>query len=231
MTTDPGTLVTVLTFGLFLYSVILHEIAHGYVAYLLGDGTAKAEGRISLNPLVHIDPVWTILMPLLLYLSNMPLFGGAKGVPINPFHFRRPREGMMWTAMAGPATNIALAVLLALAYAGVIVFRAWAQPGADATASVAALVLRSGIAINLGLACFNLMPLPPLDGSRLLAWLLPRELAEKLDALERHGLLLLFALLYFAPWIPRFFFSYAARAEALLLGFAHTIALFVLKLL
>jgi len=192
----------ILNFALYglpplLVAVILHEIAHGYVAYKLGDPTAKNLGRLSLNPIVHIDLFMTIIIPGLLILSGSPIiFGGAKPVPVNPMNLRNPRKDMMWVAIAGPITNfVLLAIFFGLWYLFIAVgpFVAIASPF---TADLFARWISYSMIINLVLALFNLIPVPPLDGGRIAVGLLPISLARPLAQLERYGLLIVVLLVY-----------------------------------
>jgi Zn-dependent protease len=174
-----------------LMAVVFHEVAHGVVAYACGDPTAARAGRLTLNPLAHVDPVGTVLVPGLLLL--MPLlfgtpafvFGWAKPVPIDPRWFRRPRLDGLLVALAGPGTNIALAVLSALIL-GAIAASADVTPATRFLANLAA----QSIAINCVLAVFNLLPIPPLDGGRVLTAVLPADAARVLNQLERVGIII-----------------------------------------
>jgi Zn-dependent protease len=173
-----------------LIAVILHEIAHGYVALRLGDPTARNLGRLSLNPIKHIDPFMTILLPAMLIFSGSPIvFGGAKPVPVDPRYFANPRKGMALVAIAGPITNFVLAILF------YILFRFYfAGSSIDSSSIIGDFTMQwliLGIMVNLVLGLFNLFPVPPLDGGRILVGLLPLELAKKLASLERFGLLIL----------------------------------------
>jgi len=166
-------------------AIILHEVAHGWVAYRLGDPTAKLAGRLTLNPLAHIDPVGTILVPLMLLffaiLTRLPIiiFGWAKPVPINPLYFRRPYRDMMLVGLAGPLMNLSLAGL------GTALWYPLSHSG-----GALALFLAIFILINIILACYNLIPIPPLDGSRVLAYFLPPGGRLFLRRLEPFGIFL-----------------------------------------
>jgi Zn-dependent protease len=173
--------------GLFA-SVMLHEIAHGLVSEAQGDPTPRRMGRITLNPVRHIDPLG-LALPILLYIARSPVvIGWAKPVPIDPRYYRSPRFGMLLTALAGPLTNVAIAALLILLLRSApglfqfVTFREW---------------WKMVIFTNLFLAVFNMIPIPPLDGSRVLQFFLPRRLLVAYFALERWGFLILFALFFF----------------------------------
>lgn len=187
------------SFVVLFASAILHEVAHAYCAYRLGDPTAKLQGRLSFNPLVHIDPVLTLLLPgLLLYFGSPVIFGGAKPVPFNPMYFKNPRRGMVYVALAGPLSNIFLA---SLAYPLFYLF-AHTPLGslfylfAPTIFSLLLVLLFQGVLVNLVLALFNLLPIPPLDGGRIAVGLLPLKLARPLARLEPYGFLIVVLLLY-----------------------------------
>jgi Zn-dependent protease len=176
-----------------LIAITFHEAAHGFVAYRLGDNTAWQLGRVSFNPLKHIDPFGTVILPAVLLLSHAPfLFGYAKPVPVNFRNLKHPRLDMVWVALAGPATNIILALVVAFAFHAL----PFAPPD---SARWIADNLKNAFLINIVLAIFNMMPIPPLDGGRVAVGLLPRALAEPLARLEPYGLLILIGLLILLP--------------------------------
>ena len=174
-------------------AITFHEAAHGFVAHRLGDNTAFELGRVSFNPLRHIDPFGTLMMPAILLFSHAPfLFGYAKPVPVNFRALRSPRIDMVWVALAGPATNIALALLAAAAFHVVDYVPANA-------AQWVADNLKNALVINVILALFNMLPIPPLDGGRVAVGLLPRALAAPLARLEPFGMLILIGILILLP--------------------------------
>lgn len=191
--------------AVLLPSVILHEVAHGVVAERLGDPTARRAGRITLNPIPHIDPVGSLAFPGFLALAGQPVWGWARPVPVQPGHFAHPTRGMAVTALAGPATNLALA--LVIARLGPFVDLTSADPGRIAgyypdldigltTTSLGARVLFGAMVLNVALAVFNMLPIPPLDGSRLVPLVLPEGARAAWMQFSQYGLLVLFLLLF-----------------------------------
>jgi Zn-dependent protease len=172
-----------------IFAITVHEAAHGYTARHFGDMTAHAEGRISLNPLRHIDPVGTILVPLLTMLAGGILFGWAKPVPVNFGRLRHPKRDMLWVAAAGPGSNLVMALLWALAYKV-----AGSLP--DAISLPLSLMAQAGVMINTVLMVLNLLPLPPLDGGRIAVSLLPHPLAWKFARIEPYGFVILLVLMF-----------------------------------
>jgi len=171
----------------FAIAITVHESSHGWMADRLGDRTARAMGRISLNPLVHIDPIGTVILPLLLILTRAPfIFGWAKPVPVNPYNLRNPRKDMLWIGLSGPSANIITAIIFSfILRAGLII------PNSLGQAFVIQVIL-----INLVLAVFNLIPVPPLDGYQILSGLLPREAAISYSRIEPYGMWILLGLLF-----------------------------------
>ncbi|MGO4328369.1 site-2 protease family protein [Cupriavidus sp. 2TAF22] len=171
-----------------LFAITLHEAAHGYVAKLFGDNTAYMMGRVSINPARHIDPIGTIAVPLLLYFmtSGQFVFGYAKPVPVAFDHLRNPRWHGMWVALAGPGSNVLQAFLWALMAIGLVLTQVQ-EPFFSQMA-------RAGVLVNLVMAAFNLFPVPPLDGGRVLTALLPQQLARAISRIEPYGIFVVLAL-------------------------------------
>ena len=180
---------TVLIYALpVLFAITIHEAAHGYVARYFGDNTAQVMGRVTLNPIPHIDPIGTIAMPLLLYFatSGAFLFGYAKPVPVNFGHLRKPKRDMVWVALAGPASNFVQAIFWA------ILFTVLAGSGVNERFFLE--MCKAGVLVNLVMWAFNLFPLPPLDGGRVLTGLLPRRLAWSFARIEPYGFFIVMGL-------------------------------------
>ena len=179
-----------------IIAITFHEAAHGYVALHFGDSTAKDAGRVTLNPLKHVDPFGTILLPAVLYFTAGFLFGYAKPVPVKFGQLRNPRWDMIWVAIAGPAMNIALAIVSA------ILLRIVITQGLTENSPVVQ-VLVSSVQLNAILAVFNMLPMPPLDGSKVVAPFLPISLARPYLALEGLGMIILLLLIFVAPMLAQ----------------------------
>jgi Zn-dependent protease len=180
-----------------IWAIVLHEVMHGFVARAFGDDTAERAGRLTLNPIRHIDPFGTLIMPAVLILLHLPVFGYARPVPVDFRRLSNPRLGMILVAAAGPLTNLTLAI------ASAAVLRLMVSSAASgAVVSIIGDMLVASVLINVMLAVFNLIPLLPLDGGRVLAGLLPPALARAYSHVERYGFLLLFVLLY-SDWLGR----------------------------
>jgi Zn-dependent protease len=194
-----------------LFALTIHELAHGMVAYGLGDPTAKLAGRLTLNPLKHLDPIGTLAFFLI-------KFGWAKPVPVNPGYFRRPKQDMLWVALAGPLSNLILAVISALLIK-VVQLLLHAPLGSLGTAVLLPLgaMLVASVWINLILAVFNCLPIPPLDGGRILAGLLPDDMARVYRKLEPYGFVLVL-LLSFTGLISQTIVPIVRFANSLLLS-------------
>lgn len=203
----------------FLFSLCFHEYAHGWVAKLRGDNTAQRMGRLTMNPIAHLDPIGTVLLPILAILFNSPIFfGWAKPVPVDARNMKNPRTDMFWVALAGPLSNILLGFIGSLALAGVAVsLRSSVYFGSLVS------LLKLFIGMNLFLAFFNIIPLHPLDGGKVLARFLPRELNYKLEQNEHiSSMILMFLILSGAmrflaipvEWMAQLFISIALGALA-----------------
>jgi Zn-dependent protease len=192
-----GTLLTALALiPALVIAIVFHEVAHGWTALALGDPTAKERRRLSFNPIRHVDPIGTLILPGALALSGLPVFGWAKPVPVIKQRLRNPRFGMMAVAAAGPGMNLVLAVLGALALG--LLARGGVE--AEGVTGFAIASLYSFVLINIFLALFNLLPLPPFDGSHIVEGLLPRRAAQVYDKLRPFGFPLLFLLLLVIPY-------------------------------
>ena len=175
-----------------ILAITLHEAAHGFVAWKLGDDTAFQLGRVTFNPLKHVDPVGTVILPTVMFFSAHFLFGWAKPVPVNFYRLRNPRRDMVWVALAGPGVNIVLALVSDALFHVVPLLSPLVQDWVGNALMVS-------VQINVVLALFNMIPLPPLDGGRVAVGLLPTVLARPLAALEPYGLVLLLVLLFLLP--------------------------------
>lgn len=192
MAMDIGYILTVI--GVIFISMTLHELMHGLVAYRLGDDTAHLMGRLTLNPLKHIDPFMTLLLPLLIIITNMltgtnsPVFGGAKPVPFDPARIHHDEWGVALMALAGPIVNL----MIAFVSYGVL-----ATSGAEPS-SFAGKILGTSVLVNLGFFVFNILPIPPLDGSRVMYALAPDFIRRGMDAMERYGIILVLVIVMFS---------------------------------
>jgi len=180
-----------------LIAIPLHEAAHGFVAYLCGDRTAYMLGRVSANPLKHVDPMGTILLPAMMWFAGGFLFGYAKPVPVNYRQLRHPRRDSVFVAAAGPAANLIIATISALLFYGAVYLPGAAQ-------DFAAHTLWNSMQLNVWLAVFNMIPIPPLDGGRVAVGLLPRPLAMRLAKVERYGMMILIGLIILGSVQPQF---------------------------
>lgn len=187
----------VIVLAVILFSMTFHEVMHGFVAYILGDDTAKAQGRLSLNPVRHIDPFMTIILPVLLAISGLPIFGGAKPVPFNPQNVRWGEWGAALVALAGPLTNLFIAF---------ISFGVWVIVGMPSS-GVTSQIFGALVSVNLGFFVFNLIPIPPLDGSRVLYALAPEFVKRGMEVMERYGIIVVFILVLIAGSILGTFMS------------------------
>ena len=188
---DTTIIVTIFSLVILLFSVIIHELAHGYVAYSLGDPTAKYAGRLTLNPLKHLDPFGSIILPLLLFIAGSPfLFGWAKPVPINPYNFSDKKYGEIKVSIAGPASNLSLAIIFGLILRFLPNEIIVNNPGIGIAISFI-------VSINIWLAIFNLIPIPPLDGSWILFSFLPASMQNAKIFLKQYGIVILVLLILF----------------------------------
>ena len=186
MNSDPLRIIIVLIIAVF--SVILHELSHGLIAYILGDHTAKDAGRLTLNPFRHIDPYMSILVPVILYILNAPVFGGAKPVPVNYRNLKGGAWGMALVAFAGPLTNFLIALIAFLIgyHIGALRYN---------SSSIDYFIFAEIVYLNLGFMIFNLIPIPPLDGSRILYAISPDFFREILNKIEAYGIIVVYLLI------------------------------------
>ncbi|MBD3182461.1 site-2 protease family protein [Candidatus Poribacteria bacterium] len=179
----------IFTFTIFIIFATFHEYAHGWMANRLGDSTAKRSGRLTLNPIAHIDIFWTIILPAMILISSGGrfAFGSAKPVPVNPYWLNKPKKDMIWVGLAGPSTNIAWS----------LIFIILMKSGLFSPASPVYLLFFICMYINIILLVFNMIPIPPLDGSRVVEGLLPDKYAEEYSKIGRYGFLILMGLMFF----------------------------------
>ena len=191
-----------------VFSVVVHEVAHGWTAWRLGDDTAMRSGRLTLNPLPHIDPIGSVVVPVLLSLTGTIMFGWARPVPVDPRRLRHPWNDHPKVAAAGPASNLALALIssvllgVTVGIAGVTGQAARAMADAPSLVKFLVTMFQTGIMVNVVLAMFNLIPLPPLDGSWIMTRFLPREAHLRYEELRRHGFLLVVGFLVLMRYTP-----------------------------
>jgi Zn-dependent protease len=209
-----------------LFSVIAHEYAHGYAALKQGDTTALALGRLTWNPVKHIDPFMTLLLPAMLYFmtNGSVMLGGAKPVPVNPANYRNIRRGDIIVSLAGVFVNLLLAIASVILFAAVgLIGRA--APAAEGTLGIIQAMTFIGLRLNLVLIAFNLIPIPPLDGSHVLKYLLPRSWALRYEQFGRYGLVVLVLLLSFGKGFLSAWMTPAMRFGGLLFGLVDSFAL------
>jgi Zn-dependent protease len=229
--TDPNLPYTIAVWLIpLVIAIVFHEVAHGYVARIFGDPTADRLGRLTLNPIRHVDPIGTVVLPMILAIAHAPIFGWAKPVPVDAMRLRNPRRDMMLVALAGPATNFVLATFAALSL-GAFVGLHGGIPASGAPHTVAGFVfdsLYSFVLVNVFLGVFNLIPLPPFDGGHVVQGLLPRAAAIHYSKLARFGFPLLLFLLFVLPMISpqadivrRVIGPIASAAADFFLGFAQ----------
>lgn len=191
----------IIVLSVILVSMTLHEAMHAYVGYWLGDNTARLQGRLTLNPIKHIDPFLTIILPVLLAVSGAPIFGGAKPVPFNPNNVRYGEWGAALIAIAGPLTNLVFAF---------IGFGIWVLVGMPSQ-GIIGQIFGAVISVNLGFFIFNILPIPPLDGSRVLYALAPEFVRRAMEVIERYGLIVIFAIVILASSLLGEYMAAATR--------------------
>jgi Zn-dependent protease len=192
---------TGLVLAFLVLSLALHEVAHGWVALQRGDTTARDLGRLSLNPIVHIDPIWTLVVPLVTYYTSGFIFGGARPVPVNYYRLKHPLRDMALVAVAGPLTNLLLGALF------MVLWKVAVFTGPYESTQLLPRVLEGVAFFNVILAVFNLIPIPPLDGSRVMAWLLPPGLRSAYVGLEQIGMVIIVGLVLFVDAFKNFLWT------------------------
>lgn len=208
---------SIIMFLCFIPAIVVHEVAHGFIANRLGDPTAKAQGRITLNPLKHVDPFGTVILPLVLMFTGMPVFGYAKPVPYNPRYFKNIRTGEFLTGIAGPLSNVGMALIgiiiayvtplltqVNTAYIGYNLSSVQAAGFAVSAGDWIVFVCYLFVMVNLCLAFFNIIPLPPLDGSSIIALFLTDKALRQYYRIQRYALPILMVLLFIVPWVLHF---------------------------
>lgn len=183
-----------------VFAIVFHEVAHGWTARLLGDPTADEQNRLSLNPVRHVDPIGTVILPGMLALMKAPILGWAKPVPVNKWRLNNPRYGMMAVAAAGPASNLIMAAIAAVVL-GLLVQPYTGQQAPSGAVRFVIDNLVNFLSINTFLAFFNLLPIPPFDGSHIVEGLLPRNLARAYGSLRQYGMMLILLLVVVLPWL------------------------------
>ncbi len=203
-TSNYQIVVTVCTILAFIPAIILHEVAHGFIAYKLGDTTAKSQGRLSLNPLRHVDPFGTVILPIMLLFVGGPVFGYAKPVPYNPSNFKNKRQGELLVGLAGPLANLVMALIGAVIFS--IMGSALGTVGNSINSAtmvyytIYAVFLPQFILINLYLMFFNLIPIPPLDGSSIIGFLLPERFLLQYYKVQQYALPIFLIILFVVPY-------------------------------
>jgi Zn-dependent protease len=210
----------ILLLPVLLFSVVAHEYAHGYAALKQGDPTAYQLGRLTFNPIKHIDPIMTIILPIVMFMSTGMMFGGAKPVPVNPRNYRNFKKGDIIVSMAGIATNIVLALICAALIVPLGLFGA-AMEAASGTIGTIQMMLVMGIQINFLLAIFNLLPVPPLDGSHVMKYILPPAWALQYSAIGGAGFFILIAIMLFIPGLLFLWMTPAREATEFLYLFVQ----------
>ena len=202
-TTLEGLISVAVTVALVMFSAMVHEVAHGFVAHLCGDDTAKEAGRLTLDPRAHLDPLGSVVLPLMMALLGGPVFAFALPVPYNPYRLRKPRRDELLVALAGPASNLLQALLGTAAFGALLAGGLGSAAFADGPAWWLLDALLTYVYVNLVLCFFNLIPLPPLDGSKVILYFLKGEARQKYYELQNYSMAILLAALYLLPGLLR----------------------------